>query len=82
MAATAGEENDAGRRQHHPQEVQTSTRPGDGERERPDELDRDRDAERDASERVVERHVHRGEHESEQHSEPEVVAATPTEPRP
>ncbi len=72
--AEVGQQQDAGRRERHPDQVERVARSRDRHAERPHELERDRDAQRDPVERLVVGEVHRHEHEAVGEDQPPVGA--------
>ena len=81
-AEAAREQHDAKRRQSGPQQVERPPRAGEGDRERPGELEGDRDSERQPVERLVEAEVHPRQRDAEQCRQPQALARDATDPRP
>jgi hypothetical protein len=69
-----GEQQDAGRRERDPRQIEAPLGGGHRHGERAGELDRDRYAERDAVDRLVEQEVHQPEDEPEDDREHEIAA--------
>ena len=61
VAASLHQQDHTACREHGPERVQPSPRPGQGHRQRPEELDGDRDPQRDPGQRQVEAQVHQAE---------------------
>ena len=71
------EQHDAGGGREHRAAVSRGARPRNGERDRPDELDRSDRGERQVVDRDVEAHVHRCEDGTERDEEPRTLAVEP-----